>query len=87
MPATPSVLQTIPPTIVPMPRSDLVTNVAITFTDISGKEVADAINVAAAISGVICRASRTKIRKYIGISILSYRVAVFSFAISIFIAT
>lgn len=53
IPATPKVLQTDPPTIVPMPRSDFVTKVAMILTDISGTEVADAMNVAAAISGVI----------------------------------
>lgn len=53
MPATPRVLHIWLPTIVPIPRSDSVIKVPITFIDISGIDVAEAINVAAATSGVI----------------------------------
>lgn len=55
MAATPRELHTEPPTIVPIPRSDFVIKVEITFTDISGKDVPDAIKVAAATSGVISK--------------------------------
>lgn len=45
---TPKALKMAEPTIVPIPMSDSVTKVEITFTKNSGNEVATAINVAAA---------------------------------------
>lgn len=46
--ATPNALKRADPTIVPIPMSDSVKNVEITFTKNSGHEVATAMNVAAA---------------------------------------
>lgn len=48
--ATPRVLKTADPTTVPIPKSDSVRNVPMTFTNSSGADVANAINVAPATS-------------------------------------
>lgn len=48
MAATPRALNMAEPTIVPMPMSDCVRKVEITFTKNSGQDVATDINVAAA---------------------------------------
>lgn len=47
---TPNALKRAEPTIVPMPKSDFVTNVPMTLANSSGQEVAEAIKVAAATS-------------------------------------
>lgn len=66
--ATPKVLKTPDPTTAPIPRSDSVRKVPITFTKSSGVHVAIAMNVAAATSLLIFRSVQmqsTDGRKYI----------------------
>lgn len=52
---TPRILHTALPTTVPIPRSDSVRYVPITLTNISGAQVAVAMNVAPATSGDRCK--------------------------------